>query len=260
MDLIEARALTAEQRSRHPWEIARFEIVSHLLTSLGILKSDSTVCDVGCGDTFVAESLSARHPGIRIAAVDTAFDEEQRRHYQARVGSAVSIHASCDDIPESLRRSITVVLLMDVIEHVPDDVQFLRSLVQNGIIGPDTMVLITVPAYQSLFSSHDAQLQHYRRYSRASLRTAVQNAGLRVSEDGTFFFSLLPIRILQIVAERLRPKSSAPPGLARWQGGEARSSRIASLLQGEARVTFALQRLGVPLPGLSVFAVCERMD
>ena len=96
-----------------------------------------------------------------------------------------------------------------------------RGLVNDGIVGQDTTVLVTVPAYQSLFSSHDVQLKHYRRYSLRSLRHALSSAGLRVVESGTFFVSLLPLRAL--VALRLvRARRLIHVGLAgygRWSEG-----------------------------------------
>ena len=82
MDLAEARARTSGEQtaeSRHPWETARLDVVDRLIAAHVRLAPDSTVLDVGCGDTFVAEQLSARYPGARFCAVDTAFTEDLRR-------------------------------------------------------------------------------------------------------------------------------------------------------------------------------------
>ncbi len=54
--------------------------------------------------------------------------------------------------------------MLDVIEHVEDDVGFVRDVV-DGSLAPGGWVLVSVPAYQSLFSSHDRALKHFRRYA-----------------------------------------------------------------------------------------------
>lgn len=262
MDLIEARALdAASQPSRHPWELARLDIVTHLLQSRQVLASGGVVADIGCGDTFVAESLSRRFPGTEFVAVDTAFDEAALRHYRAATaGSRVSVYARCEDAPAAQLRHVQLVLLMDVIEHVPDDVALLRGLVADQVIGPQTTVLITVPAFQALFSSHDVQLRHYRRYSRRSLHDSVHRAGLRVRDSGYFFSALVPVRVAQLAVEKLSPKPAdgAAPGLAGWHGSETMSRVLSGAMYADARIGLGLQRLGIPVPGLSAYAICER--
>jgi hypothetical protein len=260
MDLLEARALAeGHAGSRHPWERARLNVVVNLLESRRLVGPDSIVLDVGCGDTFVADSLARHWPGARVAAVDPAFDERTLRHYRdLGARSGVSVHTHCGDLPDEIRRNTGLVLLMDVIEHVPDDVALVRGLLDDGVIGPGTKVLVTVPAYQALFSSHDVQLKHYRRYSRRSLRDALSRAGLRVNECGAFFVSLLPLRVAQMVRERFTRTADGPPGLASWSGGETAGRLLAGGLYLDARAAIALQRVGVPLPGLSLYALCER--
>jgi trans-aconitate methyltransferase len=199
MDLLEARALAHRHAgSRHPWERARLDVVVKLLESHRLVGPGSVVLDVGCGDTFVADALARHWPGARVAAVDPAFDEDTLRHYrELGACSGVSVHTHWGDIPEAMRRNAALVLLMDVIEHVADDVALVRGLLDDGVVGPATQVLLTVPAYQTLFSSHDVHLKHHRRYSRRSLRAALSRAGLRVNECGAFFVSLLPLRVAQ---------------------------------------------------------------
>ena len=53
-------------------------------------------------------------------------------------------------------------LLMDVLEHVPDDFAFLSELLAAS--SPGAHFLITVPANPSFWSAHDESNGHYRRY------------------------------------------------------------------------------------------------
>src|SRR5262245_34335058 len=188
MDLVEARARGFESSIRHPWETARFEVIDHLIRRHAPLPSGAVVMDIGCGDTFVVEELAARYPTSQLFAVDTAFSGELLEHYRERLNNPrILMSSSLDGMAPPPSRPASLVLLMDVIEHIEDDTGFLTGLHGRPYIGPDTRLLITVPAFQSLFSSHDTFLGHYRRYSNSSLRHLVERSGFRTLEIGYFF-------------------------------------------------------------------------
>jgi len=80
--------------------------------------------------------------------------------------------------------------LFDVIEHIEDDVGFLREL--GRCVAPAGRIYVSVPAHAWLWSAEDEYAGHQRRYSEASLRETFARAGLRV-EYLTFIFALLPL-------------------------------------------------------------------
>ena len=95
--------------------------------------------------------------------------------------------------------------MLDVIEHVEDDVAFVRDVV-DGLAGPETgWVLVSVPAYQSLFSAHDRALKHYRRYSPGTSAPCSSRPASTVVARGGLFHGLLP------AAGRAGPARAAPP-------------------------------------------------
>jgi 2-polyprenyl-3-methyl-5-hydroxy-6-metoxy-1,4-benzoquinol methylase len=258
MDLAEAKERHFDTLVRHPWELARLEVVDSLIARHAPIGEGDVVMDVGCGDLFVARQLAAGHPGATFYAIDAVFTDElmARLRSQLHVANLLA-YASLDDIHPPPRH-VRLMLLMDVIEHIDDDVSFLRGLLQRPSVDPGTIVLITVPAYQSLFCSHDTFLGHYRRYSNASLRAAARAAGLYVVETGTFFASLLPVRFAQVARERLLGvRSDRTTGLVTWTGSAAKSALLKEALLADARTSMWLQRLGLPLPGLSLYAVCR---
>lgn len=260
MDLVEASAAAFQSTRRHPWERARLNAVCSLIERHCPLKPGDLVLDVGCGDTFIVEQLARRYPGVSFHAVDTAFTDEVVHYLRGRLeGISVSLHASLDDVRDLPTESVAVVLLMDVMEHVPDDRAFLRDVTSRAFVSPATCFVITVPAYQWLFSSHDRLLGHYRRYSTARLTGVIEAVGLRVTEGGRFFSSLVAVRVLQALRERWfnRP-SAAASGLVTWRGGETGTRAIAGALTADARLSIGLGRLGIRLPGLSNFAVCRK--
>ena len=98
------------------------------------------------------------------------------------------------------QRNHKLVIMMDVLEHVDDDVALLREY--SAGLTSDAAMLITVPAFQFLWSGHDIFLEHRRRYTRASLIRVVKAANLEVVRCRYFYGLLFPM----IAALRLRDK------------------------------------------------------
>lgn len=88
-------------------------------------------------------------------------------------------------------QNFDVILLADVLEHVADDRAFLTDVVTNMRQG--STLLITVPAHQWLWSSHDAALGHHRRYSAAALRALCSDLPLTPVYRTQFNSLLLPL-------------------------------------------------------------------
>ena len=93
--------------------------------------------------------------------------------------------------------------LFDVIEHIERDVDFLTQL-KNSLTGQGSLVL-TVPAYPWLWGPLDVASHHFRRYTKSSLRKAVEAAGYQVEFVSYWNFFLFPaaatIRLLGSVGE-----------------------------------------------------------
>lgn len=246
MDLIERRAGGA----RHPWEIARAAFVRRALASTGILASTRRLLDVGSGDAWLAQQLRRELPTrAEIVCWDANYTAEDQR---ALAGE----HPDIAFVSARPSGRFDVLLLLDVLEHVDDDAAFLSRTVMD-LATSGAYALVTVPAWQSLFSQRDRHLAHYRRYSFGSARALLRTSGLRVIADGGLFHSLLPMRAASVLAERLRgARDGAGVNPVAWDRGPALTSALAGMLGAEARASLLLGRLGVPLPGLSYWAIC----
>jgi hypothetical protein len=261
MDLAEAKERGFHNGVRHPWEMARVAVVSKLIRQHVALDRDAIVMDIGCGDTFVVEQLAADCPGALFYAIDTAFTPELIERYRTRLDNArIRPFASLDAIAPPLEKPASLVLLMDVMEHIEDDTGFLAALLDRADVGLHTKFLITVPAFQALFCSHDVFLGHYRRYSKVLLRKRLEASGLRVIDIGYFFFTLLPVRLVQVIKERLLglTPGKISSGLVTWNGGPARAAILREALVLDASVSLGLSKLGVRLAGLSSYAICAK--
>jgi SAM-dependent methyltransferase len=145
-------------------------------------RSSHEVLDVGAGSGFFSRRLLRAGVCQRATCVDTAYASEWTETLDGRRLDFVR-HVA--DITQDL------ILMMDVIEHVDDDVGFVRSYTDRMPRG--AALLITVPAFQFLWSGHDVFLEHKRRYTLATLHRTVEHAGLEVVRSRYFFSVLFPL-------------------------------------------------------------------
>ena len=93
-----------------------------------------------------------------------------------------------------ITKAYDLIVLLDVVEHIEDTSNFFKSI--NKILSKEGHIVISVPAYESLWSEHDVRLKHFRRYTWKTLLNEVQD--YEVIKRIGFNYLLLPIRYLQI--------------------------------------------------------------
>ena len=237
---------------RHPWELARARFFIRLIQRLGVATTTDGWLDVGAGDAWFAQQLRAvLVPASRLACWDVHYPLERPPE---EAGAMHGIEFSA----ERPLGAFGGILMLDVIEHVQDDVAFVRDVV-DGSLAPGGWVLVSVPAYQSLFCAHDRVLKHFRRYSPGAIRTVLESAGLAVVARGGLFHGLLPVRGAQVLRERYHPPKETPTGIGAWQGGVRLTTALTAALDADARISLAMgTRRLPPLPGLSTWAFCRR--
>jgi len=251
MDLVEHQHNHSD--NRHPWELARLEVIYSFIKKHFSSSENSNILDVGCGDTFVVSELQKRMPRANFFAIDKAFDANLIQSFSHK---GIELYNNLSELQGKIKKA-ELILLMDVIEHIEDDKSFLSHLVQQEYIDNNSLFLITVPAYQSLFSEHDVFLKHYRRYSRKNLVHTLKKTGFEIIESGNFFSSLLAPRILSLAKEKVFGKVEAK-GLAAWQGSKKQSNILKEVLYLDFKTTNFIKQLGVKLPGLSTYALCRK--
>jgi SAM-dependent methyltransferase len=104
-------------------------------------------------------------------------------------------HVICSTLDEAGLRptSVDAAGAFDVIEHIEDDLGFLRSVA--AVLRPGGRLYLTVPAFSFLWSQEDSDTGHYRRYTSRAISKVLRKAGFAV-EYSTYFFSCLPPAIL----------------------------------------------------------------
>ncbi len=247
MDLIER---PTDEVRRHPWEIARARFFLRLVERLGVVPDTANWLDVGAGDAWFAQQLRAVIPeAARLVCWDVNYSPTQ---LEAASNTGVVLTRARPS------GEFGGVLMLDVIEHVEDDVGFVRGIVRESVAAGG-WVLVSVPAYQGLFSEHDRALKHFRRYSPRTLHAVLEAAGLSVEARGGLFHALLPVRGAQVWRERHRGPAPEQTGIGAWQGNDRVSRVVTAALDLETRVSLAMGTRHLPaVPGLSTWAFCRR--
>jgi hypothetical protein len=252
MDL---RELPAATFRRHPWELARADFFVDLVGRHGSNKPIA-VLDVGAGDGYLASKLIAvLPPGSRVACCDPNYTDSHIEAFTRAAPTGVAFHRELVESP------VDWLLLLDVIEHVLDDVAFLDELVSTKLV-PGGTALLSVPAWPALFSRHDELLGHYRRYRPVEFATVVRQSGLVEVDGGSLFSSLLLPRALSKALEPVRNRATpevsngaaqAVTDASNWRGGRFSTAALTFALKADAGGARALARFGVKLPGLTLW-------
>ena len=197
----------AEQDQVHWWYVARRKILSALIAREADLPKDARILEIGCGTGHNFEMLT------RFGQLDALeMDDEARTLACQRLGREVGDARlpGLSGVPDG---RYDLVALLDVLEHVDDRVESLRSIAAK--LAPDGKILVTVPAYQWMWSAHDLANHHKLRYSKKGLRRDAEAAGLRVRKLGFFNSLLFPVaamvRIVGNLAGRKESDDHMPP-------------------------------------------------
>lgn len=146
------------------------------------------VLDFGAGSGTFAGPCRAL--GIDV----TALEPDDKLHAML---AAAGIPAVTDaaSLPDA---SFDSAYSLNVLEHIPDDIAALRTVLAK--LKPGGRLLVYVPAFSILFTSMDAKVGHVRRYTRATLRQSVTSAGFEIEDvryaDSLGFLATLVFKLV----------------------------------------------------------------
>jgi SAM-dependent methyltransferase len=229
-----------EVDEQHWWYRGRRRIIRAELDRLA-LPVGAAVLDAGCGSGRTLEEL-APYGEVRGIELDPeAADVARGRGYEVEIGRLEELPWGDD--------TFDLITCLDVIEHTPDDRATLREL--RRVCRPGGWLLVTVPAYQALWSLHDEANHHYRRYSRSGLRFAAVGAGWLVERMTSFNAVLLaPAAAVRVAQRRRRNDVTYTPEL------RLGPDWLNTALERPLRLEASWLRRGGTLPaGLSLLAV-----
>jgi SAM-dependent methyltransferase len=147
--------------------------------------------------------------------------------------------------------TLGICTFFDVLEHIDDDVGFLREV--RRVLAPGGWVLLSVPAYPFLWSEHDVSLHHKRRYVRSTLAQAIRRGGLEIVRMTYGMTTMFPL----IAGYRLLTKpfpKKRPPRTSYVSSPGPVNQILSAAIRAEARY---LERGNLPF-GTSLFCLAQR--
>jgi SAM-dependent methyltransferase len=157
---------------RHWFYMGKRHIVFDCLRKSRALQRQALLVDCGAGTgRFVREARAV----CEAIAVDD--HEESLAIARRQLGEAAVRRGSCVALPFT-DDAADIVTALDVIEHVEADADAVQEMTR--ILKPGGVMVVTVPAFQALWSNWDVVLHHFRRYRRSRLRALLSSAGMEV--------------------------------------------------------------------------------
>lgn len=222
----------------HWWWRAREALVTSKIAKLVPAEGWGRALDVGCGDGLFLPQLS-------LFAETTEGLEVEDRIVSEDAAKLHTIHIGALDERFEPDAPYEFICMLDVLEHIEEPLPALRRC--KEIISPHGILLLTVPAFQALWTSHDEINHHYVRYTRRDLTRLVEEAGFDAIESRYFFHWLVPPKWVVGRLERALGARLRQPGIP--------SRSVNSLLYGFSRMEQGLFRPLGGIPGSSILLV-----
>lgn len=184
------------EEDNHWWFAGRTRALQAVLES-HLPARDLLILDVGCGAGNMYHHLSRYGDVIGVENHPNPVRVGQERGYDIR-------QADGRDLPFDAG-TFDLVTALDVIEHNVEDVEMLREMYR--VLTPGGLVLISVPAFQWLWSFNDELNAHERRYTKGDLEQKLENVGFEPVRSTYNNFFIFPMAAGMILASRLKPTS-----------------------------------------------------
>lgn len=208
---------------QHFWHRTRHDALARFLQKH--VPANSRILDIGCGMGITTTFLRSRGYDCRGVELGPA-------PISGSVATYVQTEQDVFALPDADKASVDTVLLLDVIEHLAEPVEFLMRVAEH--FPKCSRMLVTVPARQELWSSYDEAWGHQLRYSRSRLSNDINATEFKVTHCAYHFQSLYLAALLSALLRLPRQSDFKNP--ARNLLSSAMHSLIAALGMLENRL------------------------
>jgi SAM-dependent methyltransferase len=189
--------LMYDLEEKHWWFKGRRSLVKKLIKNYINNATNLYILDAGCGTGLLDKELKKENQNYHVKGIDGSSDAVG---FSLEHGND-AVLGSLDSCPFP-DHFFDVILLLDVIEHVPDDKQVLAEM--DRLLKPNGIIIIFVPAFKLWWSRQDVFLGHYRRYTVLSLKSLFPINHWSTLASGYFNFILaLPTLFVRKLSDLL---------------------------------------------------------
>lgn len=217
-----------ELEDKYWWHIAKRDLVRMLIQNSGIDMAKSIYMDIGCGTGRLMEEMQKGFGWKKVTGVDGSG--EALRFCKKRG----LVNVSKGDFEEKLpakSASVDVATCLDVIEHIENEKVIMSEIFR--VLKPGGILVVTVPAYQFMWTYWDDMLFHKRRYTKNDMAGKLAKVGFKIEKSTYAFSFLFPpavlVRIAKSLIVSLRSRSDFAPlpsfveatfkTLSKWERG-----------------------------------------
>ena len=237
----------ARVEESHWWFRARRRIIRHVLNKAE-LPQNIAILDAGSGTGGNLSMLSS---------YGTLYAMEMDDGARALANAKGLVNVESGMLPANLpfaQQQFDLAVMFDVLEHVEQDFDALVAL--HHRLQPGGRLLLTVPAFELLWSAHDEMHHHKRRYSLAPLILLVERAGYKVTFASYINFWLFPLIALLRLLGRLSPGTREKQENAELKiPPAALNGLLERVFASEARLT---DRFRLPF-GVSIILLSQKL-
>jgi len=238
MELTEYAKLAAFE-NKYWWHVGRRSIVARQIVKLHRERHDLHILNVGSGTGGTVEILAEHGKVLNIDQSGEAVRLMRESGYEALQMDGANTPLE--------NEQFDLVAALDVLEHIQEDKSALQEW--GRLLKPGGYVLLTVPAYQWLWSGHDVFLEHKRRYRLGEIEAALRDAGLSIVKGAYYFGLVFPLA----AAVRLAARGAIEPKSSLKKHGGLTNGLLTAICAAELPL-FPINRLA----GLSVFVLAKK--
>lgn len=178
------------------WFIGRRTVALNLLRAYLPYQSErAKILDVGCGTGVVLRELSQWSSPIGLDMSTLALGYCQTRKIRSIVqGDGIAMPIAS--------QTLDAIIGLDIFEHIEDDVKAFEESFR--VLKPKGVLVLSVPAFMSLWGPHDVALMHMRRYRKGNLIRKLADAGFEIERAGYSVFFLFPIVVVWRLFEKFK--------------------------------------------------------
>jgi len=223
-----------------------------IIEAVKIYSNNEIFFDVGGGNGYVAKGLEENN--IKSVLIEPGLEGALNAKERGIENIICSTFEDAGIKPNSCKS----LGLFDVVEHIENDNQFLKSI--YSILSDNGFVYITVPAYKTLWSKEDDDAGHFKRYTIKQICSTLKDSGFEI-EYSTYIFSILPIPVFlfRTIPSLLQFKEKSSKLNKHKQEHSQRKGILSSILNNvwKRELGYIKQKKKIPFGG-SCFVIAKK--